>query len=266
MLILYPIGVLGGVVIWQVIALPFSGTASSAKKVGNGTVAYDNENGSVTAPIVLADGSIQINTVIASPDAPRNYDYALKLPTGVRVETIGSGLWFKDGDKSIGGVVPAWASDATGLSVPTWYEFENGVLTQVIDHSREYTYPIVGDPWIGINLFGSLTVDYYTWQPRVDLNLSPWGWAVYTVAPGGLAGQTILNTAGWDEAWSRSWTIRNALNMTSMRQQFEWHALGAIAAGTWNLEKSRPTLYTWWGVLVYQHHCNWDYPDGRVKR
>ena len=72
------------------------------------------------------------------------------------------------------------------------------------------------------------------------------------------AGQAILNTAGWDEAWGNVGTVRSALDKPSQRQQFSCHALGAIFAGTWNLEKFRPNRTNGdWGFGVAVHHCNW---------
>ena len=52
------------------VELPFAAEASEATSGGPGVVLYDNQNGSTTAPIANDDGSVQVNTVISSPDAP----------------------------------------------------------------------------------------------------------------------------------------------------------------------------------------------------
>lgn len=148
-------------------------------------------------------------------------------------------------------------------AVNTRYEVSDNTVTQIIEHGEGSAYPIVADPWLGIKLWSRITVDSYRSQPRVNLDLSGWGWAVWSgVAQGGgvagfAAGQAILNTAGWSEAQGWSTTVRNALDKTSQRQQFECHALGALFAGQWNLEKFRPNRTTHWSFGVAVHHCNW---------
>lgn len=247
------------------IDLPFSGVADDGVFVTEGVVAYSNNNSTTTAPVVKNDGSIQIATVIESASAPLAYVYELNLPAGAEIISSGSALLFVNGDEFVGGIAPAWAKDADGKDVPTRFEVSGTSVTQIVEHrSEEYSYPIVADPWIGIALFSRITVDSYNSQPRVNLDLSSWGWAVWSGAAqgGGLmgfgAGQAILNTAGWDEAWGRGGTIRSALDKPSQRQQFSCHALGALFAGTWNLEKFRPSRTNGdWGFGVAVHHCNW---------
>ncbi|WP_157509631.1 hypothetical protein [Leifsonia sp. Root4] len=246
------------------VELPFAAEASDAVSTADGVVVYDNNNGSTTVPIVREDGGVQINTVINAATAPTDYSYSFVLPSSATIVSSGDALLFVDGDKLLGGLAPAWAKDAAGRDVPTRYEVEGATVTQIVEHDQSYSYPVVADPWIGINLFSSITVDSYNSQPRVNLNLSNWGWSVYSGAAqgGGLtgiaAGQAILNTAGWDEAWGKGGTIRTALDKPSQRQQFSCHALGAVAAGTWNLEKFRPNRTNGdWGFGVAVHHCNW---------
>lgn len=49
-------------------------------------VSYDNNNGSLTVPVVQKDGSVQVNTVIESPSAPTRYAYPVELPDGASVQ------------------------------------------------------------------------------------------------------------------------------------------------------------------------------------
>ena len=45
---------------------------------------------------------------------------------------------------------PAWAFDAAGRPVPTWYEWDGESLTQIVEHrAGGYAYPIVADPCWG---------------------------------------------------------------------------------------------------------------------
>lgn len=244
------------------IELPFSGDAARAEVISRGVVAFDNRNGSITAPIVKNDGSVQIITVLESAAAPTLYPYQLVLPRGAEIVKSGDSLLIVNRGKLVGGLAPAWAKDATGRKVPTRYVVSGTTITQIIDHvGGQFKYPIVADPWIGVSLFSSVSVDTYRSQPRVNLDLSLWGWAVYVggTPAGFAAGQIILNTAGWDEAWGYGGAIRSALDKPSQRQQFSCHALGAIAAGTWNLEKFRPNRTNGdWGLGLAVHRCNWE--------
>ncbi len=245
------------------LGLPYADDASAAEAAQPGIVVYDNGNGSATVPVVREDGSIQVNTVIASPEAPTRYAYELDLPEGTTIETAGGTLLFVNKGKLVAGLAPAWAQDAAGRDVPTRYEIDGTTVTQVVDHNGRYAYPVVADPWLGFNLFGSIKVSSYQSKPKVDLDLSAWGWAVYSGAAqgGGLvgvaAGQAILNSSGWSEAWGKGGTVRSALDKPSQRQQFECHALGALFAGQWNLEKFRPNRTVHWSYGVGVHHCNW---------
>lgn len=251
--------------------LPFSKIASKARVVSNGIVAFDNNNGSSSVPVVKNDGSLQVTTIIQAATAPTRFDYQFQLDGTAKIIKYGAGLVLFNDGKFAGAVAPAWAKDAEGKNVPTHYEVSGATITQVVDHqSANFTYPVVADPWLGVNLFSSIYIAPWTTGglPVVNLNLSPWGWLVYTgVAQGGLplsfgAGQAILDTAGWDEAWGKGGSIRAALDKPSQRQQFSCHALGAIAAGEWNLEKFRPNrLNGDWAVGVAVHHCNWTTAD-----
>lgn len=254
------------------VKMPFSSTASNGREISNGIIAFDNKNGSASVPIIKSDGSLQMTTVIQSAAAPTRYTYQFQTDSDLKILKYRGGLILLKNSKFAGAVAPAWAKDASGKDVPTHYEVDGSEITQVVEHpSAEYEYPIVADPWLGTNLFSSVYLASWTYsaQPVVNLNLSTWGWLVYSgVAQGGLplsfgAGQAILDTAGWDEAWGKGGAIRAALDKPSQRQQFSCHALGAIAAGEWNLEKGRPNrLNGNWGAGVAIHHCNWKYAEG----
>lgn len=251
--------------------LPFSKISSTSRVLSSGIVEFDNNNGSSIVPVIKSDGSIQVATVIRKSNAPTHFDYQFQMDGTAKVMKYGAGLVLFNDGKFAGAVTPAWAKDADGKDVPTHYEVSGTTITQVVDHQNgKFSYPIVADPWLGVNLFSSIYIASWTagGLPVVNLNLSPWGWLVYSgVAQGGTpmsfgAGQAILDTAGWDEAWGKGGTIRAALDKPSQRQQFSCHALGALAAGEWNLEKFRPNrLNGDWAVGLAVHHCNWTTAD-----
>ena len=253
------------------VQLPFSKLASNSRLIASGIVEFDNNNGSSSVPVIKNDGSLQLTSIVQTENAPTRFDYQIKLDGPTKIVKYGDGLLLFNGEKFAGAVAPAWAKDADGRSVPTHFEVNASTITQVVDHqSASFSYPIVADPWLGVNLFSTIYIAPWTagGLPVVNLNLSPWGWLVYSgVAQGGMplsfgVGQAILDTAGWDEAWGKGGAIRTALDKPSQRQQFSCHALGAIAAGEWNLEKFRLNrLNGDWAVGVAVHHCNWTTAD-----
>ncbi|GAB2479621.1 hypothetical protein GCM10027030_12230 [Luteococcus sediminum] len=101
------------------IVLPASAEASDAVAARDGVVVFDNNDGSTTTPIVREDGTLQINTVIQSPEAPVAYSYQIDLPVGTTIQRDGESLFFLNGDTLVGGLAPAWAEDANGQAVPT---------------------------------------------------------------------------------------------------------------------------------------------------
>lgn len=240
------------------VALPFADRAPDGLSVGDAAIAYDNANGSATVPIAKSDGSVQITTIIEDAAAPTSYRYGIGGAEGSTLRLFDDGsVIIEDSEGAYqGGVIAPWAFDAEGTPVKTWYEVDGATLVQVVAHDAgAYAYPIVADPWLGINLFDWITVDTYSGQARVNLQPSAWGYAQWP----SIGGQIVMNTAGWYEAWT--WPgvtgLQAALNKDSQRQQFECHALGSPFAGTWNLEKFRPnrTVHWSWGVAI--HHCNW---------
>jgi len=234
------------------ITLPYSDVAGDAQKLVDGVVYHDNGNGSVTVPVVREEGLVQIATVIEASSAPTEYAYEFSVEGG-------ASLFVEDGTalvRSASGdlvtiVTPASAKDANGVDVPTRYVVNGARLTQVVEHSDTYDYPIVAAPAASQMLFTSANVDTWNGQPRV--NLMP-GWWTYAIAA------PLMDLEGWNEAvgqWGA--TVRNALtSKTTMRQQFSCHAYGSWFAGEWNLEKARPTRTVDWTYGVAIHRCNWD--------
>lgn len=154
-----------------------------------------------------------------------------------------------------GAVAPAWARDARGLPVPSRYELDGNVLTQVVEHTAADAYPVVADPWLGINLFRSVTTGYYQGFIKISAGLSWWGYAIFE--PLNASGKLILKTAGWDELKRRQPVVTWR---PSIRQQYDCHVLGghiwAGAGTTWDLESVRRDFPGWvWSVG--SHRCNW---------
>ena len=131
------------------IGLPTASAADDAVAVQPGIVAYDNNNGSATVPVVKTDGSVAINTIITGPTAPTHYRYPVSVPDGAALALTDDGgaiVTNADGE-TVGTVDPAWAKDANGEAVSTRFEIAGTTLTQVVDHDSDDAYPVTADPW-----------------------------------------------------------------------------------------------------------------------
>lgn len=218
------------------VSLPFASSADDAEAVVDGVVSFDNNNGSSTAPVVKSDGSVQITTVIDRADAPQRYDYGLTIPAG------GSASLGSDGTVTIlssdgsffAGVSAAWAVDAANVAVPTHYELNGATLTQIVDLSGEsIAYPVVADPWIGIDLINRT---YWT-NSNKTLSVDPTWWGRYGAG-------VAARWAGWAEVQTKTPGTRE--NTSSMQDQFFCHfdfvRLRSPNKPTWNLDLGRPNV------------------------
>jgi hypothetical protein len=134
------------------LALPTTAQTSTARVEATGVVSYDNGDGSTTVPIAKLDGSVQINTVLATSAAPARYSYTATVPSGTSLAlSPDGGVVATDAQGNIGGSIsPAWAIDAEGNAVPTHYEIDGQTITQLLDlSSSSISYPVVADPWAG---------------------------------------------------------------------------------------------------------------------
>ncbi|UXM92853.1 DUF2599 domain-containing protein [Paenarthrobacter sp. JL.01a] len=205
------------------VSLPFAGEAASAKEVLSGVVAYDNDNGSTTVPVVKNDGSVQIMTVINNSEAPSAYTYRIGLPPGSSLASESDGsvsVLAPDGSR-IGAFAPAWAKDAHGADVSTHYEVTGTTLVQVVDHSSaNIAYPVTADPYLGIDLISSAY-----WSGRTFVVTPTW-WARAN------GNSPLMHQALLSEFCSKYGSACN----TQMWWQLACHAQFAPFKATWNLD------------------------------
>lgn len=230
------------------VGLPFAGTADDSTVIADGVVAYDNNNGSATVPVVKEDGSVQITTIIADANAPTRYDYSLTLPAGgIALVTDEGGVVLVDIDGNfIGGFASAWAKDATGTAVATHYEVSGSVLTQVVDHQVDnVVYPVVADPWYGITLIDRVKwVNDNGYSPTLQVYPTSWGRTTGYLA----------RWAAWDEVVKKGGSAANKQNMAD---QFycHWDVVRIVSPNktSWNLDSKRPNVGYW---ATVQANCN----------
>lgn len=248
------------------VELPYGDLAAPGELSEQGMVAFDNENNTSTVTALRDDGSIQVNVVIDGIESPREFPYQFDLPPGTEIEQVGESILFINGSELVAGLAPAWAKDADGREVPTWYEVrEGGLVVQVVAHGPQYAYPIVADPWIGMWLFKdfSSTRKVYNNKKVYSAMLTPWGWSVYTGVAGGggpvplAAGYKIVREVGWSE-WKQK--LVGSKPAISLEQQYVCHArFGYVfwkAGFHWDLETARSSKPDWTSNPK-SHQCNW---------
>ena len=132
------------------VGLPRGDAADAAITDPDGQISYDNRDGSSTVPVAKSGGAVQILTVIDEPSAPERYEYPTILPAGAFLvrDDDGSVSAQTATGETIAYVAAAWATDANGDHVPTWYEIQGNTLVQVVLH-QSAAHPVVADPfWI----------------------------------------------------------------------------------------------------------------------
>ena len=134
------------------LSLPDELTVGRGMVAEDGTVVYSDTSASGDAIAVqtLSDGTTRVQTIIAGPDSPHEFAYAMKGYDAM-VNDAGEAIFFK-ADGSFVPVAAAWARDADGNAVPTSYEVRGKELVQVVRPTPGTVYPVVADPswvWIG---------------------------------------------------------------------------------------------------------------------
>ena len=243
-------------------AAPTLATGTKARlrlksRLANGNPTYRLDAGIDVVPLVKQDQSVQVVTILNARSSRERVRYTLDFAEGFDQTTItddGSVLFLNDG-QLVGGAAAPWARDSAGREIPTRYEVDGRILTQVIEHRNQQgvRYPVVADPWLGRDLFSRTWTTTYQGDTRYNLRKSLWGQAMHTPT---IAGQAIMNVAGWAEAVAK---LHGITSKRSVKQQYECHVGGGYGtlAGDWNLERVRPTRTVHWSYGVLVHRCNW---------
>lgn len=182
------------------IGLPFAEHADSATVEAPGVVSYDNNNGSITVPVVENDGTVQINTVVNDADAPHRYTYPLEVPVGqsLRLNDADGSAYVAGEDGTASALIATpWAKDADGNPVRTHYEVQGNTLTQVVDFTRTTAFPVVADPSVS---FGTYVVVTMSQATAKAINTGSAGTAIGLLAlagpVGAIIGAAVYGTVG----------------------------------------------------------------------
>lgn len=185
-------------------------------------------------------------------DAPDRFDYMITAAhdSELRLELDGTVTILTADGEYAGGVAPAWAKDATGAAVPTHYEIDGSILTQVVEHTGAgLQYPVTADPWLGGDLIASTK---WTWVSGSGyrLTVTPTDWGKIT----GLAARG----AAWTEVKAKTPGTRENTQVYEKQLLCHFDGRAAVIAregwnATWDLEGWRPNV----SYLAYvQALCN----------
>ncbi len=133
----------------QALELQMPGQASSASAQGNLDVGVTQGPGYSTAIEDSGSGTFRALIEIGSADAPRTYAFSVGDDAQV-IPLEDGGASVRDAAGSLMGIFePAWAVDANGDAVPTWYEVRGSTLIQHVSFSSATAFPVIADPfWI----------------------------------------------------------------------------------------------------------------------
>ena len=233
------------------VGLPYADGASEASSVSQGVVSYDNKNGSSTIPVAKNDGSLQMVTKIDNRDAPTEYKYVMGVPQGTKLvhQKDGSVLILDNNGKMVSAMSKPWAVDAQGTPVNTKYVIQGNELIQVIDHtSQDYMYPIVADPWLGVDLIDRVWVDDVPEGYVVNVIPTSWGRSFQGLATHSAHVDELKDKLGGD-----AWRVDD--HDGTIREQFLCHVAGNMfEPGTYNLESWRPSKH--WALQLLEDECN----------
>lgn len=224
------------------VGLPYADGASDASSVSQGIVSYDNKNGSSTIPVAKIDNR----------DAPTEYKYVMGVPQGAKLvhQEDGSVLILDNNGKIISAVSKPWAVDAQGTPVETAYVVQGNELIQVISHtSQNYTYPIVADPWLGVDLIERVWVDDVPKGYVVNVKPTSWGRSFQGLATHSAHVDELKDKLGGD-----AWRVDD--HDGTIREQFLCHVAGNMfEPHDYNLESWRPSKH-WALQLNPFDECN----------
>lgn len=200
-------------------------------------------------PVTKSDGSVQTAAVINSAESSELLIFKLKIPKGATASLLETGevVIIDLSGKMLAGISAPWALDYKGQAVETWFELAEGELIQHIEHQdRGFNYPIVADPWLGLDLYGWPSINTVSGQ-GYRINVTPTNWGISFDGPGTwFAHRDEVVTKLGSQSWR--WT-------TTIQEQFYCHIAGLpFSLPEYNMESWSP-LVNWFASLTL-YRCN----------
>lgn len=211
----------------------------SVELVGEAVV-YKSEN--LNTGIETFEGGIRQSFILKNSEAQTKYDVKytasglsyINYAYDENGDTDGSLILYSEDGEMISAIDPAWAKDAKGNDVPTHYEINGVVVTQVIEPQKDNEYPIVADPTYYSSFFkSSKWVTRGTGKYKLSLSIVPKTLTRLSVA------QAMV---GWGHLRTKHSSSKNWKNTTGLYQQYKCHAQLAKTKSEWNIEPARPNV------------------------
>jgi len=219
-----------------------------ALRASNNTIVFSEYQEDTDVAIQAFEDSIKIYTVLNSPISPTEYNYNINLPVGAKMKkTKDGGVLILDKNKKlIGFFTPAWAIDKNRKKIPTHYEINGNILTQVVNHLSidDIAYPVVADPYWGYTM-----VDAGQWVSDSPHSSNSWFNYILFIYPSNASKWFHSKTAaraGWTEIRNfMPYTTGSNNNEVSLQNQYMCHVQYAWARpGAYHLEQwRRPVSY-----------------------
>nr|AAN86034.1 closticin 574 [Clostridium tyrobutyricum] len=140
------------------VTLPIKNTGDISKISSNGTILYKN-NSSNSSNIALQPKNDGFKALININDklANKEYEFTFNLPKNSKLISAATYLgkeydtkevFVVDKNNIITSIIsPAWAKDANGHNVSTYYKIvSNNKLVQVVEFTENTAFPVVADP------------------------------------------------------------------------------------------------------------------------
>lgn len=187
------------------LTLPKDVDVSAGVTASDGTVVYAGKPGEADVTVQPLESGARVSTVLDSQTADRSFEYA--LPVGVEAESIDGGRieLTKTVDVEVEGsaatvsavvgyVEPAWAVDAAGQDVATFYEVVDGAIVQHVETTQATVYPVVADPSWTTTAWNQVRI---RWNRAETATIASGGWAATgATAVCSAAGLAIAGPAG----------------------------------------------------------------------
>jgi hypothetical protein len=126
-----------------------NGPLTRPGRLEEGTVVFtDSSRPVATAVQILPSGSVRVLVVLSSAKAGGTFRFPLHLPSGYAagLEADGSIDIADTNGTTVAGLAPAWARDANGARVASWYSLEGHTLVQHVALTGRTAFPVTADP------------------------------------------------------------------------------------------------------------------------
>ncbi|MDR3360989.1 MAG: hypothetical protein LBO20_10205 [Bifidobacteriaceae bacterium] len=152
----------------------------------DGTVVYLGSPAGIDQAVqALSDGSVRLEAVIKSADAPNEIAYEVGSAFTLTPNADGTVTVLEDfGELALAAAVidQPWAVDANGSEIPTRYEVDGNLLVQVVEVESTTAYPVVADPKI-TSTWWNTTIYFNRSETKSAITVSGWTQAVGGVTP-----------------------------------------------------------------------------------